>query len=95
MGELIILDPRTWGHLSMEAVSRSWDTLDRLRVGVIDNTKPNFDNVAQGIVSVLKASYGVSEVEFHRKRTATAPAADEVYDRFGSTADLVLTGSGD
>lgn len=95
MSELVILDPRSVQHEARGSVVASWGDFTGLRVGVIDNTKPNFDKVAAGLTDTLQERYGVAEVESSRKRTATAPAADDVYERFAASKDLVLTGSGD
>ncbi len=64
-------------------------------VGFIDNSKPNFNHLADDIGELLVARYGVAAVVKHRKRAASIPASAEVMQDVKEKCDLVITGSGD
>jgi hypothetical protein len=64
-------------------------------VGFIDNSKPNFDRLADDLAELLTTRYGVARVLRHRKRAASVPAAADVLDELARDCDLVIAGSGD
>ena len=64
-------------------------------VGFIDNAKPNFNHLVDDLSQLLVSRYGVIEVIKRRKRAASIPAADDVYQELAERCDLVITGSGD
>ena len=64
-------------------------------VGFIDNSKPNFAQLADDLAALLTTRYGVARVLRHRKRAASVPAAAEVLNEFARECDLVIAGSGD
>lgn len=64
-------------------------------VGVIDNSKKNFDNLAAAMAEVLKRDYGAADVLIRRKRLPSLPAPAEVIAELTERCDLVITGSGD
>lgn len=64
-------------------------------VGIIDNSKPNFSDLADDMARLLMERLGVAGVLRHRKRAASVPAAAEVLDDFAARCDLVIAGSGD
>lgn len=65
------------------------------KVGFIDNTKHNFDRLAEGIGAILRERYGVSEVVIRRKANASTPAPPELVAALAKECDVVFTGSGD
>lgn len=68
-----------------------------LRVGVLDNGKPNADRLLAALVAGLTthgATVGWSTGKGHGRNAATA-AADDVLGRLGDETDVVLVGSGD
>ncbi len=64
-------------------------------VGIIDNSKPNFNNLADALANLLVEKHGVASVRRHRKHAASLPAAEGIAADFAATCDLVITGSGD
>lgn len=71
------------------------DSLEGLRLGVIDNTKPNFDILCGAFGRWLEEHHSAAPLVRRRKRAPTMPAPDDVYDEFAREYDVVLTGSGD
>ena len=64
-------------------------------VGFIDNTKHNFDRLADEIGAVLRERHGVTTVIRRRKANASTPAAPEILIELAKTCDVVFAGSGD
>jgi len=95
MAETVLLfdptAPRGKGELAQSVLSGMTGKV----VGFIDNAKPNFNHLADDIGELLMARYGVSRVLKHQKRSASTPAAAEVYQQYAEECDLVITGSGD
>ncbi len=64
-------------------------------VGFIDNTKHNFDRLAEGLGTLLQERYGVRAVVHRRKANASTPAAPELVVELAKECDVVFAGSGD
>jgi hypothetical protein len=95
MSNNIILDPTA---PSGAGAQRPWKSLDSLQgkvVAFIDNSKPNFNHLAQDLGELLVKHHGVGKVIHHRKRAASVPALESVYADIEANVDLVITGSGD
>ena len=95
MSNNIILDPCAPDGAGMQ---RPWQSIDSLKdkvVAFIDNSKPNFNHLAQDLGELLVKHYGVARVIHHRKRAASVPALETVYADIEANVDLVITGSGD
>ena len=73
-------------------------TLERLAgrvVGFIDNAKPNFNFLVDDLAELLVAKYGVRQVIKRKKKAASVPAPDAIYEELAGQCDLVIAGSGD
>lgn len=64
-------------------------------VGFIDNTKHNFDRLAEEIGALLRERHGVKAVVRRRKANASVPASHETLAELAKQCDVVLAGSGD
>jgi hypothetical protein len=64
-------------------------------VGVLDNSKPNADKLAERLATLLKEQYGVANVITRRKITAQQGAPKEYLDELASQADFNLSGMGE
>ena len=76
----------------------AWQPLAELKgkvVGFIDNSKPNFDLLADDLAQLLVERHGVASVVRHRKLAASIPAPDTAYADIAEKCDIVITGSGD
>jgi len=92
---LKVLDPTAPLERSTLAAQPSLPRLRGAVVGFIDNSKPNFDHLADALTDLLSERCGVRSVIKRRKRAASVPAPDEVLDELAGQCDLVITGSGD
>jgi hypothetical protein len=64
-------------------------------IGLLDNSKPNADQVGERFAELLKERFGVGKVVARRKITAQAGAPKEYLDELAAEADFVLSGLGD
>ena len=95
MGRIRVLSPI--GEVTAEAVAvpalpASWAGLT---VGFLDNTKSNFDRLADEIGALLRAEYGVARVIHKKKANASTPAPAELVTELSKECDVVFAGSAD
>ena len=64
-------------------------------LGLLDNSKPNADKLAERFAELLKEKYGVASVITRRKLTAQQGAPKRHLDELAAQADIVLSGLGD
>ncbi len=64
-------------------------------IGLLDNSKPNADKLAERFAELLIEKYGVANVITRRKLTAQQGAPKEYLDELAAQADIVLSGLGD
>jgi hypothetical protein len=64
-------------------------------VGLLDNSKPNADKLAERFAELLKEKYGIASVITRRKLTAQQGAPKQYLDELAAQADIVLSGLGD
>ena len=94
---MIVLSPEGKAQASavkIGVVPRFQDLRGKV-LGVLDNSKPNADKLADRFAELLKEEYGVARVISRRKLTAQQGAPKEVLDDLAAQADLVLSGLGD
>jgi hypothetical protein len=70
-------------------------SLAGLRVGLVDNSKFNSDQVLERVGKLLERDYGVKAHIMRRKRTAGIPASPEIIAEFKANCDVVVAGVGD
>jgi DNA-binding ferritin-like protein len=94
---MIVLSPEGKARTSVAkvaAVPRFQDLHGKV-VGLLDNSKPNADKLAERFADLLKKEYGVAKVISRRKLTAQQGAPKEYLDELAAQADFVLSGLGD
>ena len=94
---MIVLSPEGRAQTSaakVAAVPRFQDLQGKV-VGLLDNSKPNADKLAERFAELLKKDYGVARVISRRKLTAQQGAPKEYLDELAAQADFVLSGLGD
>jgi hypothetical protein len=94
---MIVLSPEGKSQTSaakVAALPRFPDLRGKV-VGLLDNSKPNADKLAERFAELLKENYGVARVISRRKLTAQQGAPKEYLDELAAQADFVLSGLGD
>ncbi len=94
-GTVILFDPTAPRQQGGPQVQRFLDGLAGKTVGFIDNAKPNFNHLVDDLAELFVSRYGVAKVIKRKKRAASMPAPEDVYQEFADQCDLVIAGSGD
>jgi len=95
MAKVTVLSPIGELRAATAAIPALPAALRGLTVGFLDNTKHNFDRLADGIGRALGERFGVSRVVHARKANASTGAAPDIIERLAKECDLVLAGSAD
>ena len=94
-GTKTLLDPTAPSEQGPAGARLQLSGLAQAVVGFIDNSKPNFNHLADDLAELLTARYGVKQTIRRAKRSASMPAPDAVFEELGEQCDLVVAGSGD
>jgi hypothetical protein len=65
------------------------------RIGILDNSKPNFRHLATVVAERFRADGSAMEIAHFRKENPAVGAGDALLDEIARSADLVFTGSAD
>ena len=88
-----VLSPAGTTSDTVKPLARRRPSLAGLRIGVLDNSKPNADVLLTRVAELLVERAGAGPVAVWRKPGASRPAA--VIDEVVAASDVVLTGSAD
>ena len=94
-GYNVILDPSAQPSRNVDAQVSALDSVRGKSVAFIDNTKPNFDLLADDMAALLVSEHGAARIVRHRKRAPSDAAGAAVMDELASDCALVIAGSGD
>lgn len=64
-------------------------------IGILDNSKPNADKLAERLAELLQERYGAAGVITRRKLTAQQGAPKKYLEELAAQTDFVLAGLGD
>ena len=70
-------------------------SLEGLRVGFLDNTKPPADRVMEHLDRRLRESFPGLSSHYVSKHAASMPATEQMYQSLKDNCDVVITGFGD
>ena len=79
----------------VKPLARRRPSLAGLRIGVLDNSKPNARVLLEGVARALAAKLGAAEVRVWRKPGASIGATRAVLDEMAAHCGAVLTASAD
>ena len=92
---LQILDPTTEvSNRQMKFVERP-KSLKGLRVGLVDNTKHNSDELLLRIASILEKDYGAKSHLIRKKKSAGSAPGPVIVEEYKAQCDVVVAGIGD
>ena len=94
---MIVLSPEGKAQTSAAKIASvpRFTSLQGKTVGILDNSKPNADALAERLAELLKERYGIANVISRRKLTAQQGAPKNYIEELSAQADLVLAGLGD
>lgn len=90
-----IFDPTTEAKGRHIAYAPRPKSLAGLRIGLVDNSKHNSDQLLVRIAGLLERDYGAKAHVMRRKRSAGVPPSPEIIDEFKAGCDVVVAGVGD
>jgi len=70
-------------------------TLAGTRLGLIDDSKRNADVLLEELAEILRTKYEVSEIQWHRKPSASRPADPAAIRALAQDCDSVVIAVGD
>lgn len=90
-----ILDPTREAAGSDAAYAKRTGSLQGVRVGLIENTKYNSDNILKRVGEILIRDYGAASYKLYRKRYSSVPAHEEIIQELVEECDVMVAGVGD
>lgn len=94
---MIVLSPEGKAKSSAAKIApvARFTSLQGRIIGVLDNSKPNADKLAERLAALLRERYGVAKVITRRKLTAQQGAPKQYIEELAAQTDFVLAGLGD
>lgn len=93
--QIVILDPVSRAASEALSINPRPDHIVGLRVGMLDNTKPNFNLFLDTVEEKLRNEYKVGSIVRFRKPGRTLPVDPAVMAELKEKCDIVITGLGD
>jgi hypothetical protein len=90
-----VFDPTTTPKEQALRYAPRPSTLQGKKVGLVENTKYNSDNLLLKIGKILQEEHGVRGVLLRRKRGSGVPAHEEIIREIQAECDVVVAGVGD
>ncbi len=90
----LLVDPTTQPLVSEFEGARRLRDLTNKRLGLIDDSKENAKELLEELTALLRQRFGVAEVEYHRKPSASKPADPGVITQLAETCDYVIVAIG-
>jgi hypothetical protein len=70
-------------------------SLEGLRIGLVDNTKHNSDELLLRIAGILEREHGAKTHMIRRKKSAGAAPHPEIIEELKANCDVIVAGIGD
>ena len=91
----MLVDPTTQPMIAAFSGAPRLMDLRGKRLGLIDDSKPNGKELLEELAELLKTRYGVADVMYHRKPSASKPADPGVIAQIGKGCDYAIVAIGD
>jgi len=92
---LQIYDPTTEVSARRIAYAPRPKSLDGLRIGLVDNSKHNSDQLLLRIADILEHEHGAKAHVIRRKKSAGAAPHAEIIEELKANCDVIVAGVGD
>ncbi len=93
--EHLLVNPTTQAIVAPFAGAPRLPSLAGTRLGIIDDSKKNADVLLEELVDLLRTRYEISDVQWHRKPSASKPAAPAAIRELAENCDSVIVAVGD
>ena len=95
MDKLKVLDPTVKAVEEPIVFGPRPESLRKVRIGLVDNTKYNSDKLLLRIATLLEQEHGAWSHIIRKKKTASVPAHEALIREFKAGCDVVIAGIGD
>jgi len=92
---LQIYDPTTGASGRNVKFAARPQSLAGLRIGLVDNTKHNSDQLLLRIAGLLESKHGAKAHLIRRKKSAGAAPHAEIIEEYKANCDVIVAGVGD
>lgn len=89
-----LVDPTTAPPVPTFASAPRLTDLANKRLGLIDDSKEKAKELLEAVEAVLRQRHGILSVAYHRKPSASKPAAPDVIETMAQTCDYVVVAIG-
>jgi hypothetical protein len=90
-----IYDPTTEVSARRIAYAARPKSLAGLRIGLVDNTKHNSDQLLLRIAGILERDHGAKAHLIRRKKSAGAAPHAQIVEEYKAGCDVIIAGVGD
>ncbi len=90
-----ILDPTTEVSGRRINYAARPESFAGLRIGLVDNTKHNADQVLLRLAAILENEHGAKTHIIRRKKSAGAAPHAEIVEEYKGACDIIIAGVGD
>jgi hypothetical protein len=90
-----IYDPTTEVRGRRIAYAPRPKSLEGVRIGLVDNTKHNSDQLLLRIAGLLEREHGAKAHVIRRKKSSGAAPHEEIVEEYKAGCDVVIAGVGD
>ena len=91
-----IFDPTTEATARQDQLRAAAEVaLNGLRVGLVDNTKHNSDQLLLRIADILEREHGAKAHIIRKKKSSGVAPHAEIVDEYKAACDVVVAGVGD
>ena len=90
-----ILDPTTEVSARRINYAARPESLAGLRIGLVDNTKHNSDQLLLRIADILEKEHGAKTHLIRKKKSAGASPHAEIIEEYKGACDIIVAGVGD
>jgi len=92
---LQIFDPTTEATGRRIEYAARPKSLQGVRLGLVDNTKHNSDELLLRIAEILKRDYGAQAHVIRQKKSAGVAPHAEIIEEYKASCDVIVAGVGD
>lgn len=85
-----VYDPKGLVDVLTKQLARRVESLDGLRLAVLDNTKWNAAKLLDSMIALLSEKIRFSQINRYKKETFTKPAAPELIRDIAANNDIAL-----
>ena len=92
--QYVLVNPTTEPKVPVFSAAPRLTDLRNKTVGLIDDSKENAKELLEEVVAALRRRFGVADVQYHRKPSASRPAEPPVVEDLAARCDYAIVAVG-